>query len=856
MFSVLQPLKGVVEWAPKVSALTECWPALALGGGLGFIAARWVPLGKRPRDEKRSATLDGAAAPEPVSAAQVPTDGTARPREEYEYNYFISYNKSQIKNARLVADILQKQGKRHWVQFYDSKMSDHLEQEIHKAINKSQHFIALLCKEYIPKESWTEKERKWFEEDSGDQLYRERRLIVLKCDNMPERRIPRFFKDVYYGELSGKSEADRRTVIRRALERDPAEKRSLPDDFDPEIRPAEGFVGRVHEIAGIAQHFFPEGAEDPVIARDARPPREPRRVLLHAGPGFGKTSLARKFAHQYGRWFYGAYWLPSENRATLLDAIVRKLQAPGAKMASDGATMETALQVLQARFGGVEAPYLLIFDNVDPESQQTVEALVARLPPSVRVISTARSRDWDAIAKRIELRKLDRDDGAALLRKRADRENDDINGSLSLAVTLAGWPLALSHAGAFCKQSQETFSEYEQRYKHRLEEAPEGVDYERGAVHTTVKLGLDYAAGDTGAAPGDVQRLADFLSYCSADRIPRSLYSQAIADPHSLNSAVRALKEVALVQQDVMFADELTLSMHRLVQQTIRLEADADATGRSRAVIDRLLPFLYEQLKDINEEGEGAGTGTGGELHLTKYFPHLLQALRELDAPHFRGSETSDILDEVAKLVVLRLTRQYGAGSDSATEEAYPEGLPALLGCFYEIDPLDAPLKIFIERLHRRPDDWHKFRDECLDTQNYVLRFALAKALAAALEAKPPLFDRSEVTQLVEHPATLNHFELGGYVLKSLYSNPDNFAEIEPSLLGRLAAHRCYPGRSILGDLLLNLVYQKRDVQLLLPDEGANKRFWHSIWDFTDDAKAIRAADYRNKGEAPPGRRK
>ena len=490
--------------------------------------------------------------------------------------------------------------------------------------------------------------------------------------------------------------------------------------------------------------------------------------------------------------------------------------------------------MLQARFGGVEAPYLLIFDNVDPESQQTVEALAERLPPSVRVISTARSRDWDAIAKRIELRKLDRDDGAALLRKRADRENDDINGSLSLAITLAGWPLALSHAGAFCKQSQETFSEYEQRYKHRLEEAPEGIDYERGAVHTTVKLGLDYAAGDTGAAPGDVQRLADFLSYCSADRIPRSLYSQAIADAHSLNSAVRALKEVALVQQDVMFADELTLSMHRLVQQTIRLEADADATGRSRAVIDRLLPFLYEQLKDINEEGEGAGTGTGGELRLTKYFPHLLQALRELDAPHFRGSETSDILDEVAKLVVLRLTRQYGAGSDSAAEEAYPEGLPALLGCFYEIDPLDAPLKIFIERLHRRPDDWHKFRDECLDTQNYVLRFALAKALAAALEAKPPLFDRSEVRQLVEHPASLNHFELGGYVLKSLYSNPDNFAEIDPSLLGRLAAHRCYPGRSILGDLLLNLVYQKRDVQRCCRrTKPATAAFGNSIWDFT-----------------------
>ena len=123
MFSVLQPLKGVVEWAPKVSSLTECWPALALGGGLGFIAARWVPLGKRPRDEKKSAMLDNAPRLSHFRC-RVPTDGTARPREEYEYDYFISYNKSQIENARLVADLLQKQGKRHWVQFYDLKMSD------------------------------------------------------------------------------------------------------------------------------------------------------------------------------------------------------------------------------------------------------------------------------------------------------------------------------------------------------------------------------------------------------------------------------------------------------------------------------------------------------------------------------------------------------------------------------------------------------------------------------------------------------------------------------------------------------------------------------------------------------------
>ena len=133
-----------------------------------------------------------------------------------------------------------------------------------------------------------------------------------------------------------------------------------------------------------------------------------------------------------------------------------------------------------------------------------------------------------------------------------------------------------------------------------------------------------------------------------------------------------------------------------------------------------------------------------------------------------------------------------------------------------------------------------------------MLRFALSDALAAAVEAG--LYDFSEVTQLLDRESKLNHFELGGYALKGLYSNPDAPRSIDSCLLERLAEHKCYPGRSILGDLLLNLVNQKRDVkQLLPPHEGENARFWQPIWDFVSyDVNAIRAAEYANSGEAPP----
>jgi hypothetical protein len=114
-----------------------------------------------------------------------------------------------------------------------------------------------------------------------------------------------------------------------------------------------------------------------------------------------------------------------------------------------------------------------------------------------------------------------------------------------------------------------------------------------------------------------------------------------------------------------------------------------------------------------------------------------------------------------------------------------------------------------------------------------------------------------EVDGLVSDPkSTLNKFELGGYALKSVLSEHkkfDQFSENDKHLLTCLAAHPCYPGRSILGDLFLNLVYQTPRVHDLLPEEGGNNRFWVPKWDFVSyDVNAIRAAEYRNNKQTLP----
>jgi hypothetical protein len=668
----------------------------------------------------------------------------------------------------------------------------------------------------------------------------------------------REFKKILYSNL--------KETIKERLEEE-----TEPDIFDGIPEP-EHFIGRGDKIDLIHKHFFPEEAADPEKARKAAPPKKPRRVLLWAGPGFGKTSLARKYAHERQEYFHKAYGVQAARRELLLLRILNLgLAADASKVQEIGKNAEDlARNKLQSVFGDTKQPCLLIFDNVERVTQKTVNDLVASLPANVRVICTARFA-WGGeseTAKLIQVDKLDVAESVALLRQSSGKgamegdPNGERDGAGHLAHELRYWPLALDYAGRACQHGR-SFSSYEKELGGELKKRPSEADYikeidgEEAApsIHEAiVTLSLGYAKTQASGnqkteeakklAKENVGTLADFLSYCYPDAIPRSLFAKAIAGEGAVNAAVKALEDLGLVS-GIETEDEFCLSMHRLVQKVVRV--DADESGRSADVIDKLVPFLYEQLGNENPEGI--------ELRFKKYFPHLLQALPELDAPDFRGLKVSDILENVAELIIISLERY-------ESEEAYPESLPGLLGCFYKVDALGKPLNFLLEkRLKDRPRKaWQDFRDICLEQQNYVLRYALAHALAEQLDDGAPIYNPGELTDLLSHPEKLNHFELGGYALKSYYSDPANFKKIEPGKLSLLAKHPCYPGRSILGDLLLNLVYpgrdhKGRDVRLLLPPgENQNARFWEPVWDFVAyDVNAIRAAEYYKRGDACPG---
>ncbi len=531
--------------------------------------------------------------------------------------------------------------------------------------------------------------------------------------------------------------------------------------FDPSTPNPHNCFGREEELARIKGYFFPTDAN----AAQAAPPLNNRRVLIQAGPGFGKTTLAARFARSHQGYFAGVWWIPSNDPTTLLNAVTAI--APSAESAGSP-TPDLARRVLAQRFKDTTAPFLLVFDNVGARSEDAglqeaatgagasrqgterlVVELAGRLGGNVRVLMTSRRPGWDDGAEPIKIKGLAREAAAEFLRKRASRPND-VEGSRRLAADLGGLPLALDHAAAYCVQTNLSFDGYRQNLLQLIKEAPADVEYDT-AVFATTTMSLAHARKICADADA-VTRLADFLSYCSADQIPRALYREALdRDEDLTGAAIRALREVALLDDAEAYRDgDPAVGIHRLVQRIIR--TDTDERGRSNAVISRLIPFLCEQLCRTSEEDEPAAER---RLRRQKYLPHLFQALPHLDPPDFRGTEAGDLLDQVAKLVVLSLKEQMDAGGSDAP---IPESLPRLLGCFYEVDPLAEPLEFLLKQLAGQKNASRTtFRDACLKENNYVLRFALSSALADAILQPKSRYSIEDAAALVENPETLNH---------------------------------------------------------------------------------------------------
>ena len=311
----------------------------------------------------------------------------------------------------------------------------------------------------------------------------------------------------------------------------------------------------------------------------AREPAMVRQVVIHGLGGIGKTSLAAEYAHRRANDYSGVWWARAAQRTLLVESLADLAGRLDPALAAEADHEKAAIAGL-ARLARFRKPFLLVYDNVD--APETIRDLI---PSSgARVIITSRWADWSGRAAELRLDAFEEDVAVEFLQKRAGR--NDPNGAQRLARALGRLPLALDHAGAYCKLTASSFASYLARIDVRIARAPKGVAYP-ASIAATFGLAVEAAAQQHNAA----ESLLGAFAFLSPEGIPLSLLAGAILGEDERDDALAALYVLSLVEHETL-DDETMITLHPLVQSAMRVRLAE--RGEAAAMMTRVTTVLAD----------------------------------------------------------------------------------------------------------------------------------------------------------------------------------------------------------------------------------------------------------------------
>lgn len=287
--------------------------------------------------------------------------------------------------------------------------------------------------------------------------------------------------------------------------------------------------------------------------------------------GVGKTQLAARYVQHRADRYDLVAWIRAEDGGTADLAALAARIGVAAGASSPGDRAQAALDRLAAT--DRRTLWLLVLDNVQSPSQ-----LVSLLPRAGvgHVLVTTRDRALREFGPVLTVDVFDEETAVAFLTERAGRL-DEARAARVLAQALGCLPLALSHAAAYC-ESGTSFASYlglltELPARELFDSHPE-VSYSL-TVGSTWRASMAAAASQAALA-SDVLAMAAFLG---PDAIPKTVFSRLVdaggpAAQKHLSDAFNAIARFCLGA-----IDDSTLSVHRLLQKTIREDADGDVAA-------------------------------------------------------------------------------------------------------------------------------------------------------------------------------------------------------------------------------------------------------------------------------------
>lgn len=306
--------------------------------------------------------------------------------------------------------------------------------------------------------------------------------------------------------------------------------------------------------------------------------RSTDRVAIHGFGGIGKSTIAIEYAHKSGVKYSGVWWARADEREVLIQSLAMLAIRLDHTLAAETDSERAATAGL-SRLASFDKPFLLIYDNA--VSADVVTGLIPS--ENAKVLITSRWPDWAGRASEFKLEVFDEGTASEFIQRRAHR-NDEA-GARRLAAALGYLPLALDHAGAYCKLTGLGFDRYRSRIDEAIARSPRGSPHPE-SVAATFGLAIESAVQRSPAA----EAMLGMLAFLAPERIELDLIPGSIVAEFDKGEALSALYGVSLLEHETDASGATTATLHPLVQSAmrVRLAEKGKLVGTRSAVAESL----------------------------------------------------------------------------------------------------------------------------------------------------------------------------------------------------------------------------------------------------------------------------
>jgi tetratricopeptide (TPR) repeat protein len=361
--------------------------------------------------------------------------------------------------------------------------------------------------------------------------------------------------------------------------------------------------------------------------------------------GIGKTQTAVEFAYRYQDDYNFILWIKAESRESIISDFVT--MAHLLNLPEQQEQDQSRVVVAVKRWFQEHTDWLVIFDNAN---DLTILRDFLPLGGKGHILLTTQEQATGRIAQRIEIEKMEPEEGTLFLLRRAallaqDAPLDaasptDRQAAMEIVHAMDGLPLALDQAGAFIEETRCSLSDYLQFFQTRqtdlLQRRGRLATDHPDTVAATWSLSFEKVQKANPAA-ADLLRLCAFLD---PDGIQEEIFTEGAselgptlqpvaADPIKLNEAIGALLTYSLVRRN----PEHTLTVHRLVQVVLKHAMNKNTQRRWAERAVRAVNLAFPEVEYDNW------------LRCQQFIPHVLAGKALIEQWDMTLPEAAQLLD-------------------------------------------------------------------------------------------------------------------------------------------------------------------------------------------------------------------